>query len=56
MRATSDTVMVVFSKVLLRKLLDHSYVEVSYQQLHWQQHFEEHPVVEDFMDMDKGKC
>ena len=33
MRATSATVMVTFSKVLFRKLLDHSYVKVSSQQL-----------------------
>ena len=33
MRATSATVMLIFSKVLFRKLLDHSYVKVSSQQL-----------------------
>ena len=32
-RATSATVMVIFSKVLLRKLLYHSYVKVSSQEL-----------------------
>ena len=32
-RATSATAMVIFSKVLFRKLLDHSYVKVSSQQL-----------------------
>ena len=32
-RATSATVMVIFSKVLLRKLLNHSYVKFSSQQL-----------------------
>ena len=33
MRATSMSAMVVFSKVLFPKLLDHSYVKVSSQQL-----------------------
>ena len=33
MRVISATVMVIFSKVLFRKLLDHSYVKVSSQQL-----------------------
>ena len=33
MRATSATAMVIFSKVLFRKLLDHSYVKVFSQQL-----------------------
>ena len=56
MRATSGIVMVVFSKVLFRKLLDHSYVEVSYQHLHWQQHFEGHTTIEDFMDMNQDTC
>ena len=32
-RATSATVMLIFSKVLFRKLLDHSYVKVYSQQL-----------------------
>ena len=32
-RATSATVMVIFSKVLLRKLLYHSYVKVSFREL-----------------------
>ena len=32
-RATSATAMVIFSKVLFRKLLDHSYVKVFSQQL-----------------------
>ena len=33
MRATSATAMVIFSRVLFRKLLDHNYVKVSSQQL-----------------------
>ena len=33
MRATSSTVVVLFSKVLFQKLLDHSYVKASSQQL-----------------------
>ena len=32
-RATSATVMVIFSKVLLRRLLYHSYVKVSFREL-----------------------
>ena len=32
-RATSATAMIIFSKVLFRKLLDHSYVKLSFQQL-----------------------
>ena len=51
MRATSTTVIVILSKVLLRKLLYHSYVKVSQQQ-----YFEGHPTVEDFMDMDQDTC
>ena len=40
------------------KLLDRSYVKVSSQQYegHWQQHFERHPTVEDFTDMDQETC
>ena len=33
MRATSATAMVIFSRVLFRKLLDHNYIKVSSQQL-----------------------
>ena len=33
MRATSATAMVIFWKVVFQKLLDHSYVKVSSQQL-----------------------
>ena len=33
MRVTSATAIVIFSKVLFRKLLDHSFVKVSSQQL-----------------------
>ena len=42
MKATSATAMVIFSKVLFRKLLDHSYVKVFYQQS-----FEGHPTVKE---------
>ena len=47
--------MVTFSKVLLRKLLHHSYVNVSSQQLR-DTYFEGHPTVGDFMDMDQETC
>ena len=33
MRVTSATVMIIFLKMLFRKLLDHNYVKVSSQQL-----------------------
>ena len=58
MRATSATVLGIFSKVLFQKLLYHSYVEVYSQQLQdtlttvfWRT-----PAIEDFMDMDQDTC
>ena len=47
--------MVLFSKVLFQKLLNHSYIKVSSQQLRGT-HFEGHPRVEEFMDMDQDTC
>ena len=58
MRATSATVMVIFPKVLFRKLLGHSFAKVSSQQLRGTltTALEGYPTVEDFTDMDQGKC
>ena len=58
MRATSATAMVIFSRVLFRKLLDHNYVKVSSQQLGGTltTEFWRTPDGWRFMDMDQHTC
>ena len=53
MTATSATVMVIFSKMLFRKLLDQSHVKFLLN--NYEAHLQ-HPAVEDFMDMGRDTC
>ena len=61
MRATSATVMIIFLKVPFWISLYHNYIQSSTKvlnncEVHWRQHFERHPAVDDFTDMHQGTC
>ena len=65
MRAIFATAMVIFSKKPFQKIVGDNYVKalrswlkflLNNYEAHWQQHFERHPTVEDFRDMDRRTC